>query len=42
MKQEREDEYQTPEVFDMGAADELTLGKNFGDWSDGLFLIFVR
>lgn len=36
MNEEREDEYQEPEVFDMGAAAELTLGRRFGTWPDGL------
>lgn len=31
-----ETEYEAPEVFELGQADELTHGKPIGDWPDGL------
>jgi hypothetical protein len=34
--EEQVEEYQTPEVFDLGAAAELTFGRHFGTWPDGL------
>jgi hypothetical protein len=34
--EERDEEYQAPEVFDIGAAEELTFGKNDGTWLDSL------
>jgi hypothetical protein len=33
---ETEKEYEAPEVFELGQAEELTHGRNFGDWPDGL------
>lgn len=29
-------EYEAPEVIELGEAHELTHGRNFGDWPDGL------
>lgn len=29
-------DYEAPEVFELGQAEELTHGKRFGDWPDGL------
>ena len=41
---EQVNEYQTPEVFELGEATDLTLGRILGDWPDGLesLLIFVH
>ena len=33
---ELNNEYQVPEVVELGEASELTLGKRFGTWPDGL------
>lgn len=33
-------EYEAPEVFELGMAEELTHGK-MGDWPDGLRFIFA-
>ena len=36
MKENETQEYEAPEVFELGQADELTHGKIPGDWPDGL------
>jgi hypothetical protein len=36
MKESEAKEYETPEVFELGQAEELTHGKPMGDWPDGL------
>lgn len=33
---ELNNEYQTPEVIELGEAADLTLGRFFGTWPDGL------
>jgi len=35
-KNENVKEYEAPEVFELGQADELTHGRPIGDWPDGL------
>jgi len=36
MKESEVKEYEAPEVFELGEADELTHGRIIGDWPDGL------
>jgi len=41
MKENEVKEYEAPEVFELGHAEELTHGKNFGNWPDGLDLKWI-
>jgi len=36
MNENETKEYEAPEVFELGEAGELTQGKHFGTWPDGM------
>jgi len=36
MNEEQNNEYESPEIFELGEAETLTQGHNFGNWPDGL------
>jgi hypothetical protein len=41
MNENETKEYEAPEVFELGQADELTQGRPLGTWPDGLDNLFT-